>query len=576
VQSGGPLAVSKTSRVSAHSATVPTLQEDQEEDSNDDEGDGSEAAGDAGPNGLVLRPGGRSIEFELPNPETIFRDPHNKDCWTDFTTAQTTFKFDGHTFTRKAAMQRVFLRRKPFMQGGMRLVYGMVLETGVQKPDDMQNMMCAKRLFQDLEKDRGFQAHAAFCKSTAVASYYARKFRAETERLHSKVQLGYLDCQLYSPVGAGEDGYHFCAEAWLKGHFVKLNSNAGFVNEIDYSEHSEIAQAFSHYTFDLSHGELLVVDLQGICGGEGSDLYFLLTDPQVHSRGAFERFGHGDLGDEGICAFFQKHRCGAYCRKLKLRKEYDLRAPTHVLPMPGIEDCISWMLGKDGKDFFPYLRQECRMSSITIPREAHSEWQDIRMWATRRGGTRAQQLLRSRLQDFYDKARLVVPVEPLSPRLWNVKRWRQQLENWRRESGAAIVTWPPDWQEKGVASITELWLFSERQSGAWAHKNRSFAERRIKEVLEAAQGEDVCGEEDVARGNDGGSANASPSATAANGWKRYQDYSNKKYWYHEPDGAWFWESDPQWQQFFDDVSQCAWWWNNSTGTWFYEPKVAPA
>mmetsp|Transcript_27018 Transcript_27018/g.81401 ORF Transcript_27018/g.81401 Transcript_27018/m.81401 type:complete len:1250 (+) Transcript_27018:136-3885(+) len=498
-----------------------------------------------------------AVEFELPHPAQIFRDVRSRELWRDFMAAQTSFRFDGHSFTRSAAVQRVFLRRKPFMQGGMRLVYGMLLENGVDSPDAVEHMMCAKRLFQDLEKDRGFQAHAAFCKSTAVAHYFARQFRAATEKVLTKVQFGFLDCQLYSPVGAGEDGYHFCGEAWLKGHFVKLNSNAGFVNEADYSEHSAIAQAFSHFTFDRSHGELLVVDLQGICGGEGDNPYFLLTDPQVHSRGAFERFGAGDLGEAGICAFFQKHKCGEFCQKLRLRKEYDLRAPTHVLRMPGVQDCIRHMLGKDGKDFFQQLRQNCRLSSITLPREAHSEWLDIRMWATKRGGVRAEQLLQQRLGDFYEKARVVLAVQPRPQ--WDLERWQAQLESWRRESGAAIVAYPPDWAEG--QGVQELWVFSELLAGGrYGHQNRSFACQRIQEALERAQGEELLA---------GAGSSRAPQPES---WRQYQDRNNSKYWYREPDGYWFWESDPQWQRFFDEASRCHWWWNTETGLWFYEPQ----
>lgn len=491
-----------------------------------------------------------TIEFELPHPRNIFKDLANRDLWKDFMAAQTSFKFDGHRFSRSAAVQRVWLRRKPFMQGGMRLVYGMVLEAGKHAPDSMEHMMCAKRLFQDLEKDRGFGAHVAFCKSTAVAHYFARQFRTATEKVGDRAQFGFLDCQLYSPVGEGEDGYHFCGEAWLKGHFVKLNSNAGFVNEIDYSEHSAIAQAFSHFTFDRSHGELLVVDLQGICGGEGDSPYFLLTDPQVHSRGAFERFGAGDLGERGISAFFQKHHCGELCQKLKLRKEYDLRAPTHLLPMPGVQDCIKYMLGTDGKDFFRQLRQNCRLSSLALPREAHSEWLDIRLWATERGGQRAVKLLQERLDSYYHWAREVVRVEQEPP--WDSEQWRSQLESWRRESGASLVAYPPDWHV--TSRVQEVWVFAE---GKQSQKARAYACQRVREALRHAHDEE--------------SKQVVQQQSSQVAWKQYQDVGGSKFWYREPDGLWFWESDPQWQRFLDDASHRHWWWNKETGLWFYEP-----
>merc|ERR1719183_2220295 len=243
----------------------------------------------------------------------------------------------------------------------MRLVYGLLHEENKSRIDNSATWMCAKRMFQDLEKEQGFQAHAAFCKSTAVAKYYSKEFRTATKARDIKHKLGFLDCHLYSPVGSAEEGgYHFCGEALLKGHFVKLNSNAGFVNEAEFSEHSAVAQAFSHFTFDRSKGELMVVDLQGICGEEeGGTLYSLLTDPQVHSRGAFERFGPGDHTDDGIRKFFHRHRCGELCRKLGLRKEFDLTPPTNLLKMPGITGLIAHMLGGDSKEFYDTLRSSC-------------------------------------------------------------------------------------------------------------------------------------------------------------------------------------------------------------------------
>jgi len=568
----------QSSAARGHGSVPPTINEDlEDEDSEDDDGQDAAAGGGAAAAGSPLggdraaavaegtaaREAARNVEFELPAPNLIFKDTKNKALWKDFTAAQTSFKFDGKAFTRSAAVKRVFLRHKPFMQGGMRLVYGMVLDEGANAPDE--NMMCAKRLFQDLEKDRGFNAHSAFCRCTAVATHYARIFRQMT-----KSKLGFLQCSLYSPVGSNEEGYHFCGENWMKGHFVKLNSNAGFVNEVDYSDHSAIAQAFSHFTFDHSNGELLVVDLQGVCGSdEQGEPYFLLTDPQVHSRGGFERFGQGDFGDHGVTTFFQKHKCGPLCQQLGLRKEFNLRNPTHEISMPGVSDCITYLLGSDdGKDFFASLRETCRISSITVPREAHKEWLNIRMWATRTGGRKAEELLRKRLQGYYDQARTVVPAEP-QPQ-WDTARWHAQLELWKRESGAAIVLHPPNWQE---TRVDEIWVFSElRQEegarGTWYyHRNASFASQQIKEALEKAQGEDPAETQ-------GAADTAVADKAKPQIWAQYQDRHGAKYWYREPDGLWFWESDPQWQRFFDADSENYWWWNAATGNWFHEPRRA--
>ena len=53
---------------------------------------------------------------------------------------------------------------------------------------------------------------------------------------------------------------------------MKYNSNSGFV---DNTACRQTPQAFSHFTFEKSGHELIVVDIQGV-----GDLY---TDPQIHT-----------------------------------------------------------------------------------------------------------------------------------------------------------------------------------------------------------------------------------------------------------------------------------------------------
>ena len=53
---------------------------------------------------------------------------------------------------------------------------------------------------------------------------------------------------------------------------MKYNSNSGFV---DNTTCRQTPQAFSHFTFERSGHELIVVDVQGV-----GDLY---TDPQIHT-----------------------------------------------------------------------------------------------------------------------------------------------------------------------------------------------------------------------------------------------------------------------------------------------------
>ena len=77
-----------------------------------------------------------------------------------------------------------------------------------------------------------------------------------------------------------------------------------------------MAQAFSHFTFEKSKGQEIVVDIQGVTVTKGSG-HLRLTDPQLHSKkGA--KYGRADCGVKGMKAFFATHKCNDVCRQLGL------------------------------------------------------------------------------------------------------------------------------------------------------------------------------------------------------------------------------------------------------------------
>ncbi|XP_024108070.3 transient receptor potential cation channel subfamily M member 6 [Pongo abelii] len=102
-------------------------------------------------------------------------------------------------------------------------------------------------------------------------------------------------------------------EKYMTGEFRKYNNNNG--DEVTPTNTlEELMLAFSHWTYEYTRGELLVLDLQGV--GEN------LTDPSVikpevkQSRGMV--FGPANLGEDAIRNFIAKHHCNSCCRKLKL------------------------------------------------------------------------------------------------------------------------------------------------------------------------------------------------------------------------------------------------------------------
>lgn len=104
----------------------------------------------------------------------------------------------------------------------------------------------------------------------------------------------------------------YTVEDFLDGHYKKFSCNVG-----DFSpEYSDVLQAFTHWTYEFSGGELMITDLQGIKGPD-EDTYYL-TDPAIHCRD-LDHFSRLNWGEEGFAMFFAAHKCNKICAKLKLK-----------------------------------------------------------------------------------------------------------------------------------------------------------------------------------------------------------------------------------------------------------------
>ena len=104
---------------------------------------------------------------------------------------------------------------------------------------------------------------------------------------------------------------YFQMEHFIEGEYKKFNSNSGYVSE----DCRRTPQAFSHFSFEKSGREKMIIDIQGIRQKRNfwfsADDYLgvndLWTDPQIHSVSG-EDYGDGNLGIRGMALFLLSHR----------------------------------------------------------------------------------------------------------------------------------------------------------------------------------------------------------------------------------------------------------------------------
>ncbi|XP_043932306.1 transient receptor potential cation channel subfamily M member 7 [Protopterus annectens] len=152
-------------------------------------------------------------------------------------------------------------------------------------------------------------------------------------------------CILYSPrflevflLFCHSAGQWFTIEECMTGEFRKFNNNNGD-EIIPTNMLEETMLAFSHWTYEYTRGELLVLDLQGVSEN--------LTDPSVIKAGEKRShdmvFGPANLGDDAVRNFRAKHHCNSCCRKLKLPdlKRNDYTPENVILPQGGDPDVLA-------------------------------------------------------------------------------------------------------------------------------------------------------------------------------------------------------------------------------------------
>ncbi|KAL4497284.1 hypothetical protein ABPG72_011219 [Tetrahymena utriculariae] len=201
------------------------------------------------------------------------------------------------------------VNKEKFSEGAMREAF--------KASDQDFDIELVAKLHKEIELNRKYNFLKNELTALILAQFFLTEFNQrilftmDESELPPQI-LRFVDCYIYEVKEEGErNSYFYSVENFMKGDFQKYNNNAGYVIDGDMRKESQLSQAFSHFTWQYSQGNCMVVDLQGSEDGQ-------LTDPQIHTLKKTKKFGQGDLGYEGILRFFRTHTCTAFCKSLQL------------------------------------------------------------------------------------------------------------------------------------------------------------------------------------------------------------------------------------------------------------------
>ncbi|KUJ10176.1 uncharacterized protein LY89DRAFT_689987 [Mollisia scopiformis] len=206
------------------------------------------------------------------------------------------------------AQLTIHARSKPFGEGAVRVASYARTESST-----------GKFVVKFFKKDGKMLAHLAEdMQIQALCKAFALEFNG---LLKEEPQIDFVVTTCLQSKGDAEsEGGCLSLEPFIDGEYIKYNNNSMFVKEDSPGEpdpFNQIAQAFSHFTFERSWGYFLVNDLQGVSG--------LLTDPSIQTRD-HDRFKLADTNfhEEGFKFFFAAHKCNSICHELELKSNGEM------------------------------------------------------------------------------------------------------------------------------------------------------------------------------------------------------------------------------------------------------------
>jgi len=196
----------------------------------------------------------------------------------------------------------VIVDEQPFSEGSFRHAFHARMYDNNGR---MRNYVCKFAKDPNTSKDLYFND----IKAQVFALIWAQKFN----NFHPPKPVSYVECFVLELVE--RRGRPLCGcEELIEGDFKKHNNNVGAVSNWvpetkEQKLDNQMAQAFSHFTYEHSKCQILICDIQGVGA--------CYTDPQVHTLSG-KGFGGGNLGTTGIKAFLLRHRCNEMCGLMQL------------------------------------------------------------------------------------------------------------------------------------------------------------------------------------------------------------------------------------------------------------------
>lgn len=189
---------------------------------------------------------------------------------------------------------------EPFSEGVMRFAYHAVKYVGKN-----EHSMVIKKYKTVKDSDFVIYKYLSDQEMQVIAGYLVDEYN----KLNVGINIKFLETFI---VNYPLNNQYFSLEEKIDHtNYIKFTNNFGWINKS--ATHIDILTAFSHWTYHITDGYLMIVDLQGI----EDNVSILLTDPAIHCDRHLTRFGPTNLGKKGFQSFFDKHTCNHICKSFK-------------------------------------------------------------------------------------------------------------------------------------------------------------------------------------------------------------------------------------------------------------------